>query len=256
MIKNKIIIASSKGGVGKSTISCGLARALANQGNKVLLVDCDFSNRCLDLMLAKEDEIIYNLYDVVEERIAYKNAIINIDKYYGVSLIPGPSAKADIDLEKVSKTLIDISNDADYDYMICDTASGLAVSSALSKEFADTALVVSTQQPTSIRAAENLALIFDKSHVKNVRMVISAFDTKTAAKRDRLGILDIINRSKIQTIGVVPYDKQLVVASDKGELAPEKSLPFLAFKNIANRVEGDNVPLFYGMKKINRQKAL
>ncbi|MBD2124765.1 ParA family protein [Trichocoleus sp. FACHB-262] len=36
-----IAVAARKGGVGKSTIACGLASVLANQGNRVLVVDLD-----------------------------------------------------------------------------------------------------------------------------------------------------------------------------------------------------------------------
>ncbi len=37
----KVAIAAGKGGVGKTTIACGIASVLADQGNRVLLVDLD-----------------------------------------------------------------------------------------------------------------------------------------------------------------------------------------------------------------------
>lgn len=52
-IKNKILVMSGKGGVGKSTISVNLALALANRGHKVGLMDVDIHGpdvvRMLDL---------------------------------------------------------------------------------------------------------------------------------------------------------------------------------------------------------------
>ena len=42
-IKHKIMVMSGKGGVGKSTISTGLALSLANEGNKVGIMDIDIT---------------------------------------------------------------------------------------------------------------------------------------------------------------------------------------------------------------------
>ena len=46
----KILFASGKGGVGKSTAAVCLARALAKRQKRVLLVDCDVGLRALDLL--------------------------------------------------------------------------------------------------------------------------------------------------------------------------------------------------------------
>ena len=42
-IKHKIMVLSGKGGVGKSTVSTGLAVALAQQGHKVGILDIDIT---------------------------------------------------------------------------------------------------------------------------------------------------------------------------------------------------------------------
>ena len=40
-VKHTIVVASGKGGVGKSTVSANLAMTLADKGYKVALVDAD-----------------------------------------------------------------------------------------------------------------------------------------------------------------------------------------------------------------------
>ncbi len=54
-VKNIIIVASGKGGVGKSTISSNLAIALARQGQKVALVDADIYGPSIPKMFGLED---------------------------------------------------------------------------------------------------------------------------------------------------------------------------------------------------------
>ena len=41
---SRILVTSCKGGVGKSTVSAGLAIALSRMGKKVLLIDFDLGN--------------------------------------------------------------------------------------------------------------------------------------------------------------------------------------------------------------------
>ena len=46
-----IMISSSKGGVGKSTVALGISKELALLGESVLLCDLDFGNACQDILL-------------------------------------------------------------------------------------------------------------------------------------------------------------------------------------------------------------
>ena len=50
-----IVVTSGKGGVGKSTVSLGLASQFAAGGERVLLLDCDAGLRSLDRMTGTEE---------------------------------------------------------------------------------------------------------------------------------------------------------------------------------------------------------
>ena len=55
-VKNIIVVASGKGGVGKSTVSANLSIALARQGLKVALVDADIYGPSIPKMFGIENE--------------------------------------------------------------------------------------------------------------------------------------------------------------------------------------------------------
>lgn len=55
-VKNIIVVASGKGGVGKSTVSVNLALALAEEGAKVGLMDADIYGPSVPIMLGIRDE--------------------------------------------------------------------------------------------------------------------------------------------------------------------------------------------------------
>lgn len=59
----KYIVCSGKGGSGKSTVTVGLAAALASAGKRVLCADADTSVRSLDLLLETGEDILFNWYD-------------------------------------------------------------------------------------------------------------------------------------------------------------------------------------------------
>ncbi len=59
LIKHKIMVMSGKGGVGKSTVSTGLALALAKEGNKVGIMDIDITGPNVPKMLGLENHRLH-----------------------------------------------------------------------------------------------------------------------------------------------------------------------------------------------------
>ena len=70
-----IVVTSGKGGVGKSTVSLGLASQFAAGGERVLLLDCDAGLRSLDRMTGTEEALVFDSSDVVAGRCAPADAI-------------------------------------------------------------------------------------------------------------------------------------------------------------------------------------
>ena len=68
---------------------------------------------------------------------------------------------------------------------------------------------------------------------------------------DNAGLYDILSRTKLPLIGVLPYDGALSEAQNKGLLAFEtpRSAAFRqAVENTARRLDGENVRLFEGVR--------
>jgi len=62
------VIASGKGGVGKSTLVSALSVIFAEKDLRTLVIDADVGLRNLDLLLGLQDKVLYELYDYINER--------------------------------------------------------------------------------------------------------------------------------------------------------------------------------------------
>lgn len=100
------VITSGKGGVGKSTVSVGLGRALAQRGRRVLLIDCDAGLRSLDRMTCTEEALVFDLSDVIQGRCAPADAIYPCTETEGLFLLHAPSSGEDLASPSVMRRLV------------------------------------------------------------------------------------------------------------------------------------------------------
>ena len=59
-----LVVSSGKGGVGKTTSTAALGAALAQGGQKVVVVDFDVGLRNLDLVMGAERRVVFDLINV------------------------------------------------------------------------------------------------------------------------------------------------------------------------------------------------
>ena len=262
MAARKIIVASSKGGVGKSTVALGVANALCRLKKKVLLCDLDFENRCLDLYMGIENAALFNVADIAKDRVAPEKAILKNSA--GLSflaapdgVIPGGDGEDDVSKEELAAALKDAVDSADYDFVIFDTGTAHEIPILVADTFRGaTALVVASHQASSSRGAERTAALLEAHGVRECRLVICGYEFYEAAKNERRGVIDIIDSSRVPLIGAVPYDRTLMLSNERGVKAPEESDASMAFLNIACRLCGERVRLFDGISNVKRRKIL
>ncbi len=250
----KIIVTSAKGGIGKSTVALGLAAALSRAGHRTLLVDCDVGNRCIDLLLGLQDEVLFDLDDVAAGRCTPEEALLTPEKLPELRVTAAPLHQ-DCPHDRID-ALRRLAEAAGAEYVLCDTAGTGNLVRTIASDFAEGALVIATQQPASLRAAERTALLMEEVGSLPCRLVISMFEEYAARDGIRAGLLEIIDKSHLRTVGVVPRDRSLLLAQESGELPAEKSRAARAFKNIAARLKGEEIPLFFGIREIKTAKVL
>lgn len=238
-----IVVASGKGGTGKTTVSTSLALALAKKDYNVLVIDCDSGMRGADMMLGITDRLVYDMSDVISGTCTLEDALYECNGAKNLYCIAAPCFAEDEISPRLMKQFI-AEHKEKYDYIIVDAPAGVGTGFETAAIAADRALVVVNTEPISIRGAVNIRQKLSEMGIDDIRLVINRFDTERFVKIGMYSDLDeVIDATQIQLIALIPEDVRISALSQRGALATNWSKCVAVFDCLAARLEGLNVPL-------------
>ena len=231
-----IVLISSKGGSGKSTITIGLATALSRAGKSVLLIDADEGARCLDTMLSVNVETVFDISDVVCGNCVVDDAIIKVPSLNNVFVIPSPLRATPLDLTALGE--LTESMNKIYDYVIVDTKGQL--SSDIVSKIGSSAQYIAVVSTDKI-AIRNTGILCSELYRLgiNCRLIINRF--RTHEMDGTLNNVDnIVDESCARLIGIVPEDAKVTISANRPLVLGTAAA---AIFRIASRIDGNNVSL-------------
>lgn len=238
-----IVITSGKGGVGKTTTTANIGTALSLLGNKVVLLDADIGLRNLDVVMGLENRIVYDIVDVVEGRCRVKQALIKDKRYEGLYLMPAAQTrdKDAVSPEQMKKLCEQLRED--FDYIVIDCPAGIEQGFKNAIAGADRAIVIATPEISAVRDADRIIGMLEAHEVRDQALVINRVRMNMVKRGDMMAIEDVVDLLAIDLIGVVPDDELIVTTTNRGEpaVSDSNSLAGMAFKNIASRIEGNEI---------------
>lgn len=261
-----IVITSGKGGVGKTTTTANIGTALASIGKKVVVVDGDTGLRNLDVLMGLENRIVYTLIDAIEGRCRLKQALIKDKRFSNLCLLPTAQTKDKDDIS--TSDMLKIVNELkeEFDYVLIDSPAGIEQGFENAVIGADRAVVVVNPEITSVRDADRVIGKLDAKGLEDHAVVVNRLNYEMTKKGDMLDVNDIIETLSVKLIGVVPQDTNVTISTNKGEpiVLDENAYAGKAFRNIAKRIVGEEVPLmdlnssnggfFHSIKKLFGRK--
>ncbi|MBE9546717.1 MAG: MinD/ParA family protein [Proteobacteria bacterium] len=167
-----IAITSGKGGVGKTHIAANLAYVLSKMKKKVLVLDADVGLANIDIILGLTPE--YNLHHVLSGEKTISEVVVPGPG--GIKILPSASGIQEMaNLSKGQKlTLLDEMNsmNEDMDFMLIDTAAGIAGNVMYFNMAAKEIIVVVSPEPTSLTDAYALIKVLYNAYDEKRFMVL------------------------------------------------------------------------------------
>ena len=205
-----VVVASGKGGVGKSNLAANVAVALGERGARVLLLDADVSQANLDLLLGLHPR--YDLGHVLNGEKTLEEILVTGSR--GVTLVPAASGVpelADLDDFRREALLRGLGQiDAEMDLVLIDTASGVSRATTSLCLAADDVVVVTTPEMPAFSDAYGLIKLLQGQGLRHaphlvVSMATTPEEAEETAHRIRLVARRFL-RIEIDAWEMVPFD--------------------------------------------------
>lgn len=243
-VKNIIVVASGKGGVGKSTVAANLALALAEGGAKVGLMDADIYGPSVPIMFGVRGE------RPMMENVDGKGMIVPLEKH-GIKLMSigllidekqavvwrGPMASSAL------KQFITDVNWGELDYLVIDTPPGTGdIHLTLVQTVQVTgAVMVTTPQDVALADAKKGIAMFSGAQIN-------------------VPIIGLVENMSYFTPAELPDNKYYIFGKDGGKrLAEQLEIPFLGQIPLVQSIrEGgdDGIPAMVSGDEVTKQAFL
>lgn len=198
-----ILIASGKGGVGKTTLTSNLAYALTQLGENVIAVDANLTTPNLGMHFGMH-LAPRTLQDVLKGKIRLEKAMYTHP--YGFRFIPASISTRDlagVDVGRLQSAMLGLTGKADYVLMDCAAGLGREATSAIAA--ADEILLVTNPDLPSVADALKAAEVARSMNKDIIGVVVN----RTKGKRHELGIGAIRELLEVPVIAQIPEDRMV-----------------------------------------------
>ena len=222
-MSRNILIASGKGGTGKTRLAASLGRSLSEKGLRVLVLEGQTGVRSLDLAFGVEEEMLSHFGNVLKHRETLEEAALQVDEnlYYLPSpqtVKPGTYQASDFEaLLHAGENL--------YDYILVDAPSGVGADLVASAGGCDEVLLTVTPKDADFRVAGTCLRALHKVPPLKAYLVINRIkDT------DRNTLSNLAELLPAELLALIPEED-------------------FCTERLADRLKGEDRPLEYPLKR-------
>jgi septum site-determining protein MinD len=245
-----LVVTSGKGGVGKTTSTAALGAALAQSGQKVVVVDFDVGLRNLDLVMGAERRVVFDLINVIKGEAKLSQALIRDKRFDTLALLPASQSrdKDSLTEEGVASVIAELR--AQFDWVICDSPAEIETGATLAMRHADVAVIVVNPEVSSIRDADRIIGMLDAKTVKaeqghhiEKHLLLTRYDPVRARRGETMTVEDVLEILSIPLLGIVPESGEVLRRSNVGApvtLGSPASAPAQAYLAAAHRLKGES----------------
>lgn len=221
-----IAITSGKGGVGKSSIAVNLGISLAKNGSRVCIFDADTGLANINILLgltpkAGLEHVLFGAKSIEE---------IMLEGPFGVKIIPGANGISEcVSLHprqqlRLTRELGRI--EGDFDYLLLDTAAGIADNTLDFVGSAHQSVIVITPEPTSLTDAFSLIKMMHRRRPGMIYQVVVNMCSNVAQARE---VFHRFSTAVGKYIGVHPQSLGFLLRDESMRVAVTLQSPVALF---------------------------
>ena len=226
-----IVMTAGCSGCGTAAVTAAVARQLALQGKKVLLVEATAGLRRMNRLREIREEGLFDFSDLLEGRCALENALLPTH-IAGLTLLQGPSA-IDWVPQAASVQLLreELSGTEQYDALLwyCPPGAGALQKGLLPA--AETLVLLTEVTPQSIEAAAKTADWWAGQGARNLRTVFNRVGRRLPRDLGYAHLDAVLDAIGARLLGMIPEGADLPYSAATGNIAARlcgESRPLLA----------------------------
>ena len=233
-----IVVASGKGGTGKTTVVANLGAALAMEGQRTLVVDMDMGLRNLDLYLGLESNVVYDVSDVMNGVCRIKQALIKDKSFPGLYLMAASPKRADGEITPLHMKVLCEKLRGQFDYITVDGPAGIDDGLAVASAGADMAVVVVSPDYAAARDGEMVRLVLKEMGIERVGFVVNKLNMEMIRKGFAPDVSEIVRGFQRELLGVIQYDENISISTNLGVPVVFMRETYIAdnFRKISRRI--------------------
>lgn len=253
------LIASGKGGVGKSTVTASLGMALCQQTRRVCIVDTDIGLRDQDALLGLADRVVYDLLDVIKKRCTLRQALIALPEEPRLCLLPAAQFARckELDARGLLRIIQELRLTQDEVLIDCPAGIEKGLRAALGSR-ADEAIVICTPDDVCIRDVDRTAHLLMDKQMPKPQLIVNRLVPELIRSGEMYTAQTVADTLDLPLLGEIPEDSAVYRS-----LLQHRNLMSIqceareAMMRIACRMTGGEAPLAaYGTEKLPWYKRL
>lgn len=193
----KIYVGSIKGGTGATTVCVGLGLALAEAGEKTLIVDGDSMSASAMIVAGLGNMQVYTLADYERAACRAKQAACAHPKATNLHIMPTLGLK---DRSVIAKAVNEV--EGLFDYVFLDRAAA---------EICSDAIIVTEPYLPSIKSADCSKSVLYDGGIKNVALVVNKLNGGQVASGEVFSAKQIAEILRLKLLAVIPEDPTIAI---------------------------------------------
>lgn len=237
-------VLSGKGGTGKTSVCAGVAEALAEEGRRVLCIDCDVGLRNLDISLGLSDSGALSFLDVLQGHYPLDKAVKH-PLYPDLFFLTAPMNCPVESIDAPAFAALLRRARREFDYIFLDAPAGVDAGFRLAASAADRILLVTGPGPAAVRDAARVGQLLELMGKQEIRLVVNRVD-RDMLQTVRMTIDDVMDEAGLPLMGVVLEDPYVVLAASFGQPLlkyAKRCEAAKACRKIAKRIQGLHEPI-------------